>query len=213
MSVMWRLLDPLLLKLRSRLDHLESHHPSQYGATRTRELGLFDEEAIVTPRARVQSVAGRANLEVSRFSYIDGEIFLMTADARCSIGQHCFLGSDSRLWVQQRITIGNFVLIAPRVDIFDSDSHPLDAALRRHDAIDQFEQKRAMSYDHVAAEPVVIEDDVWIGTKSTIMKGVHLGRGAVVAAASVVTRDVPPFTLVGGNPAREIRRLDERMTQ
>lgn len=213
MSFLWRVLDPLLLKLRSRLDHLESHHPSQYRAAQTRQLGTFEDEAIVTTRARVQSVAGPAHLEVGSFSYIDGEIFLMTPEARCTIGRHCFLGSDSRLWVQQKITIGNFVLIAPRVDIFDNDSHPLDAALRREDAIDQFERKRAMSYDHVAAAEVVIEDDVWIGTKSTIMKGVHIGRGAVVAAASVVTRDVEPFTLVGGNPAREIRRLEERMTQ
>jgi acetyltransferase-like isoleucine patch superfamily enzyme len=213
MSGLWRLLDPLLLKVRSRLDHLESHHPSQYRAAQTRQLGMFDGEAIVTTRARVQSVAGPANLEVGRFSYIDGEIFLMTPDAHCTFGQHCFLGSDSRLWVQQKITIGNFVLIAPRVDIFDNDSHPLDAMERREDAIDQFERKRPMSYDHVAAAEVIIDDDVWIGTKSTILKGIHLGRGAVVAAGSVVTHDVPPFTLVGGNPAREIRRLDERMTR
>ncbi len=208
MSVLWRLLDPLLLKLRSRLEHIDTHFPSKYRENLTRTLGMFDAEAIVTSRARVQSVTSREHLEVGRFSYIDGEIMLMTPDAHCTIGQHCFLGMDSRLWVQQRITIGNFVLIAPRVDIFDNDSHPLDATLRREDAIDQFERKRPMSYDHVAAAEVVIEDDVWIGTKSTIMKGVHLGRGAVVAAASVVTRDVPPFTLVGGNPAREIRKLE-----
>ena len=207
MSMLWRLLDPLLLKLRSRLEHIDTHFPSQYRENLTRTLGLFDAEAIVTSRARVQSVAAREQLEVGPFSYIDGEIFLMTPDARCTIGQHCFLGMESRLWVQRRITIGNFVLIAPRVDIFDNDSHPLDATARREDAIDQFERKRAMSYNHVAAADVVIDDDVWIGTKSTIMKGVHLGRGAVVAAASVVTRDVPPFTLVGGNPAREIRQL------
>jgi len=213
MSMFWRLLDPLLLKVRSRLDHLEMHHPSKYLAEFTRTRGVFHPEAIVTNRARVQSVAAREQLEVGRFSYIDGEVFLLTPDAMCTIGEHCFLGVDSRLWVQQRISIGNFVLIAPRVDIFDNDSHPLDAKQRREDAIDQFERKRPMSYEHVAAAEVVIDDDVWIGTKSTIMKGVHLGRGAVVAAASVVTRDVPPFTLVGGNPAREIRRLDERIVQ
>ena len=213
MSLFWRFLDPLLMKVRSRLDHLEAHHPSNYREMFMRQLGLFDEEAIVTSRAKVQSVAPRTNLEIGRFSYIDGEIFMLTPEARCSIGQHCFLGVDSRIWVQRRITIGNFVLIAPRVDIFDNDSHPLDAAVRREDAIDQFERKRPMDYGHVAAADVVIDNDVWIGTKSTIVKGVHLGTGAVVAAGSVVTRDVPPFTLVGGNPAREIRRLDERMTQ
>jgi len=208
MSALWRILDPLLLKLRSRLAHLDVHRPSTYREELTRTMGLFDDEAIVTGRARVQSVTTPDHLEVGPHSYIDGEVFLMTPDARCTIGAHCFLGESSRLWVQRRITIGNFVLIAPRVDIFDNDSHPLDAALRREDAIDQFERKRPMSYNHVAAAEVVIDDDVWIGTKSTIMKGVHLGRGSVVAAASVVTKNVAPFTLVGGNPAREIRRLD-----
>ncbi len=174
-----------------------------------RTRGRFDREAIVTSHARIQSVAPPEQLQVGPYSQIDGEIFMLTPSSVCTIGHHCFLGVDSRLWVQQRITIGNFVLIAPRVDIFDNDSHPLDAALRRQDAIDQFERKQPMSYDRVAAAEVVIEDDVWIGTKSTIMKGIHLGRGAVVAAGSVVTKDVEPFTLVGGNPAREIRRLTQ----
>ncbi|HJQ37766.1 MAG TPA: acyltransferase [Thermoanaerobaculia bacterium] len=207
MSLLWRLLDPLLLKVRSRLDHLGVHHPSQYAEELMRTRGRFDREAIVTGNARIQSVAPPEQLNIGPYSYIDGEIFMLTPSSVCTFGHHCFLGVDSRLWVQQRVTIGNFVLIAPRVDIFDNDSHPLDAALRRNDAIDQFERKQPMSYDRVAAAEVVIEDDVWIGTKSTITKGVHLGRGAVVAAGSVVTRDVEPFTLVGGNPAREIRKL------
>lgn len=212
MSIFWRFFDPLLLKFRARLDHLEQHRPSKYHEAFTRTLGAFAADTILTNRAVVQSVAQAANLEVGRFSYIDGEIFMLTPESRCTIGQHCFLGVDSRIWVQRRIVIGNFVLIAPRVDIFDNDSHPLDAAMRREDAIDQFERKRPMNYDHVVAADVVIEDDVWIGTKSTILKGVRLGRGAVIAAGSVVTRDVDPFTLVGGNPARPIRRLDERIS-
>jgi acetyltransferase-like isoleucine patch superfamily enzyme len=55
--------------------------------------------------------------------------------------------------------------------------------------------------------PVVIEDDVWLGARVTVLKGVHIGRGAVVAAGAVVTRDVPPYTLVGGVPAKVIRTL------
>ena len=208
MSMMWRILDPILLKLRSRLEHLEMHDPSKRQEDLTRQLGLFDADAIITSRTRVESTGPRMHLEVGRFSYIDGAILLLTPDARCTIGQHSFLGVESRLWVRQKITIGNFVLIAPRVDIFDNDSHSLDAARRREDAVAHFEDRRSMTWEHVAAADVVIEDDVWIGTKSTIMKGVRLGRGAIVAAASVVTSDVPPFTLVGGNPAREIRRLD-----
>jgi len=56
---------------------------------------------------------------------------------------------------------------------------------------------------------LVIEDDAWIGFKATILKGVHIGRGAIVAAGSVVTHDVPAWTIVAGNPARVVKRLDE----
>jgi acetyltransferase-like isoleucine patch superfamily enzyme len=190
------------------MEHLAEHRPSDYRQEVTRTRGRLSPLAIVTNNARIQSVATPDHLEVGPYSYIDGEIFLLTPESRCSIGSHCFLGSDSRLWVQGSMTIGNFVLIAPRVDIFDNDSHPLDTMLRREDAIDQFERHRPMDYAHVVAAPVVIEDDVWIGAKSTIMKGVRIGRGAVVAAASVVTKDVPAFTLVAGNPARTVRELE-----
>jgi acetyltransferase-like isoleucine patch superfamily enzyme len=204
---MWKLLDPFLLKIARRLEHLAVHHPSDYREQLTRSMGRFSPKAIVTNRARVQSVETPNLLEVGDYSHIEGEVFLLTPNSRCTIGEYCFLGAESRLWVQGLMTIGNFVLIAPRVDIFDNDSHPLEATRRREDAIDQFERKRMMDYSKVHAADIVIEDDVWIGTKSTITKGVRLGHGSVIAAGSVVTNNVEPFTLVGGNPAREIKKL------
>ena len=207
MNFFWRAIDPLLLKMRSRLEHLARHEPSRAHDELARSLAVIDAKAIVAPTARIQSVAARDQLRIGAFTWLEGEILLLTSNARCALGDYCFLGKDSRLWVQSSMTIGNHVLIAPQVDIFDNDSHPLDASLRREDAVDMFERKRPMNYANVAASPVVIEDDVWIGAKSTIMKGVRIGRGAVVAAASVVTKDVAPFTLVAGNPAREIKSL------
>jgi len=211
-SAFWRLLDPLLLKLRSRLDHLDAHQPSKYHEDLQRRRGVFDASAIIEPTAHVQSVASPDQLHVGAFTQIEGEILLLTPQSRCTIGDHSFLGKGSRLWVQRSIVIGNFVMIAPSVDVFDNDSHPIDAAGRREDALDIFERKRPMNYDRVACADVVIEDDAWIGTKSTILKGVRIGRGAVVAASSVVTRDVEPYTLVAGNPARVIRKLEDRQS-
>ena len=206
--MIWKLLDPLLLKIARRLEHLALHHPSNYQEEVMRSRAMFSSRAIVSSRCRVQSVAAPDHLRVGDYSHVEGEIFLLTPDSRCDIGQYCFLGAESRLWVQGAMVIGNFVLIAPRVDVFDGDSHSLDAEERRQDAIDMFERNRLMDYRRVAQANVVIEDDVWIGTKSTILKGVRLGRGCVVAAGSVVTSAVAPYTLVGGNPAREIRKLD-----
>jgi len=109
--------------------------------------------------------------------------------------------------VEGTIEVGNHVLIAHMVDIHDNNSHSLDWRDRREDALNVFERGRALETAKMPAAQVVIEDDVWIGAKSTIMKGVRIGRGAVVAAASVVTKAVPPFTLVAGNPARTLREL------
>ena len=58
--------------------------------------------------------------------------------------------------------------------------------------------------------PVVIEDDVWLAARVVVLKGVTIGRGAVVAAGAVVTKDVPPYTLVGGVPAKFIRALEPK---
>lgn len=203
--MIWKLLDPLLIRIARRMEHLAQHHPSSYREEIARSRGAFSPRAIVSSRAIVQSLASREQLEVGEYSRIDGEIYLLTATARCRIGHHSFLGPESRLWILGSLTIGDFVQIAPRVDVFDNDSHSLDAAQRREDATNVFERGLPIDYAHVPQAPVVIEDDVWIGTKSIILKGVRIGRGAVVAAGSVVTADVEPFTVVGGNPARKLK--------
>jgi maltose O-acetyltransferase len=63
----------------------------------------------------------------------------------------------------------------------------------------------------IKSKPVVIESDVWIGFNSTILKGVTIGTGAIVAACSLVTKDVPPKTIVAGNPARLIRDITDEI--
>lgn len=87
----------------------------------------------------------------------------------------------------QSITIGKAVKIAQEVIIRDSDNHGIIRP----------------SYKKTA--PIVIHDNVWIGTRTTILKGVTIGEGAIVAAGAIVTKNVPPHTLVGGVPAKIIK--------
>lgn len=106
------------------------------------------------------------------------------------------VGKNSRIngchiAVQNQVTIGNNVRIAPYVLILDSDFHKVD---------DHFSEEGINS-------PIIIHDNVWIASNSTILKGVEIGEGAVVAAGSVVTKNVPPFTVVAGVPAKVIRQL------
>jgi acetyltransferase-like isoleucine patch superfamily enzyme len=96
-----------------------------------------------------------------------------------------------------RITIGAHVTCGGNVAIWDNDFHPLDAeARRRHDG------------DSIAAAPIVIGDDAFIGANSIILKGVTIGSRAIIGAASVVTRNVPADEVWGGNPARRLRAAE-----
>jgi acetyltransferase-like isoleucine patch superfamily enzyme len=105
------------------------------------------------------------------------------------------LGHLVQFSVNSRIEIGEDVLVAGAVRFNDNDGHPLDLEARL---------KGAPPTD---ARPIRIERGAWIGAHASILKGVTIGEGAIVAAAAVVTRDVPAFTVVGGNPAKVLKVL------
>jgi acetyltransferase-like isoleucine patch superfamily enzyme len=210
MADLWRFLDPLLLRVRSRLEHLAEARPS------TREMDRLRAIASVSPAARVFNHTVLRNLSTKKdaitigdYAYIAGELQVVAEGGTIQIGAYSFLGPHSRIWAQVGVHIGNFVLISHFVDIIDNNSHSLKASDRRQDAINLFERMLPVDVSCIDASPIRIDDDAWIGAKSTILKGVTIGRGAIVAAGSVVTHDVPPFTLVGGNPARAIKTLPE----
>jgi acetyltransferase-like isoleucine patch superfamily enzyme len=115
----------------------------------------------------------------------DVRLRLNDEGALIEIGDGTFLNHRTEVIAHERVSIGRRCLVAWDVQILDSDSHHLG--------------------DAPVTEPISIGDDVWIGCRATVLKGVTIGAGAVVAAGSVVTRDVPPAALVGGNPAKVLR--------
>ncbi len=127
-------------------------------------------------------------------------------EAELRIGRRCYLGDDTIVSCADKIEIGDYVLIAHGVEIYDNDSHPVDPAERRCD-IDIVIGGEKGRRPNIPARPVRIGDNVWIGSHSKIMKGVTVGNDAVVAAGSVVTRDVPAGAIVGGNPAEQRGRV------
>jgi acetyltransferase-like isoleucine patch superfamily enzyme len=108
---------------------------------------------------------------------------------------HHFGMTGGSIVCEEQITIGDRVIVGCNTIITDTDFHPLQPAVRRERPIDG------------ATAPIFIEDDVFIGMNALILKGVTLGAGCIVGAGSVVTKNVPPNTIVGGNPAKIIRRL------
>ncbi len=97
---------------------------------------------------------------------------------------------------EERVTIGHRVTVGANTTIVDTDFHPLDPLIRQQNPTDG------------ATKPVVIEGDVFIGMNTLVLKGVTIGRGSVIGAGSVVTRDVPAGVIAAGNPARVIRSLE-----
>jgi len=117
------------------------------------------------------------------------------------------VGSDAVLvgamfMCAERISVGSRTVISYHVTIADSDFHPVAASERRRDALANAPGGDPSQRPRVDSRPVVIDDDVWIGIGAIILKGVHVGRGARIAAGAVVTHDVPAAATVHGNPAR-----------
>ncbi|MCS4086107.1 acetyltransferase-like isoleucine patch superfamily enzyme [Salinibacter ruber] len=116
------------------------------------------------------------------------------ADASIDIGDDCgFTGTI--LVAGNRIEIGDRVQVGGNASIVDTDFHPLVPEVRWE------------NFNAGATAPIVIEDDVFVGMEALILKNVTVGEGAVVGAGSVVTQDVPPRTVVAGNPATVVREL------
>ena len=109
-----------------------------------------------------------------------------------SIGDRSGVGINCKLY--GKVSIGKYVNMGPEVYIYTTN--------HGYDRIDIPMQQQGYTVE----KPVVIEDDVWIGSRVTILPGVHIGQGAIIGASAVVTHDVEPFTIVAGNPAKLIRR-------
>lgn len=134
----------------------------------------------------------------------EGQIMADLPDAKVTFGENSYFGA-STIVTAVGVNIGSNVLVSWGCYICDHDSHSIKPELRKNDPRDWFDGKK--DWTHVTKRPVVIGDNVWIGFNSIILKGVTIGEGAVVAAGSVVTKDVPPRTVVAGNPAKVVKQV------
>jgi acetyltransferase-like isoleucine patch superfamily enzyme len=123
------------------------------------------------------------------------------AGALIEIGDYCYI-ANAALACSSRITIGSYVHIAGGVTITDSDFHPIGPGDRMADSVALSPVGNRKARPYISVKPVVIEDDVWIGFNATILKGVRVGRGSIVAPGAVVLQSVPEDSYVFGNPAR-----------
>ena len=148
--------------------------------------------AILTIGDNFTLLSGEAINPISR--NIKACIYLNNG-AVLTIGNNVGLSSPC-IWCNESISIGNNVKIGGGSLILDTDCHSLDHITRRNPIHDKMYTKN---------KPVIISDDVFIGANSIILKGVHIGARSIIAAGSIVTKDIPADCIAGGNPCKVIR--------
>lgn len=110
---------------------------------------------------------------------------------------------------ENKLYIGNYCSIGPKTTFLLSVDHRLDFV-----STYPFKAKFFNGQDAVSKGDIVVDDDVWFGYGATILSGVHIGQGAVIAAGAIVTKDVPPYAIVGGSPAKIIKyRFEQEIIQ
>lgn len=129
-------------------------------------------------------------------------------NGRIVIGAYSTIRAHTEIGAEQEIMIGDHAIISNHVTIFDNNNHPTDPQARIQMCESGFSSP-LWGWDQSQSAPVHIEPNVWIGQYATILKGVTIGCGAIVATHAVVTKDVPPYTIVAGNPARVVKVLKD----
>jgi acetyltransferase-like isoleucine patch superfamily enzyme len=170
---------------------------------------LLDEAKIAkSATVKITRIKGRSgcNLFIGEDSIVSANIYFERTNASISIGSQTFIGK-SNILAASNIFIGSNILISSGVTIVDHNSHSISYSERSSDVLDWKNNKK--DWSNITCKPVFISDKSWIGFNSIILKGVTIGEGAIVGAGSVVTKDVPPWTIVGGNPAKIIRDIPE----
>lgn len=146
---------------------------------------------------------------------IKAEFIFESLNGIIKIGNNVHLG-QVRFISRTSIIIGNDVTMAWGITIYDHDSHSVYWSNRKNDNNQCYHDYKKFNnkvinkkWDSVVSKPIVINDKVWIGFDVTILKGVNIGEGAIIGAKSVVTKDVPAWTIVAGNPAVIVKKINE----
>ena len=154
---------------------------------------IIEDYAEINARSARKIILGN-RVTIGKYAIIrPGNLYGGEMGEGLKIGDHSNIGPYSYIGCSGYIEIGNQVMISPRVSIY-AENHVFD------------DTSHTIKSQGVKRKKVVIEDDCWIAANSIILAGVTIGKGSVVAAGSVVTSDVPPYSVVGGVPARLIKK-------
>lgn len=160
----------------------------------------------------------KKRVTIGENSMVDCNLIFESEEGNILIGDNTYIGNNTSLISRTSIMIGDNVTISWGCYIYDHDSHSLNHEQRRKDFLqyrqDYIEIGNAIArkdWEFVSTSPIVIQNDVWIGFEAVILKGVTVGEGSIIASRAVVTKDVHPWSVVAGNPAKVVKYLKKGM--
>jgi acetyltransferase-like isoleucine patch superfamily enzyme len=151
-------------------------------------------------------------IKIGKDCVIEGKLVVFKYGGEIIVGDNVYIGLNSNVWSGEQVIIGSNVLISHNVNVIDTNSHEIDHIERA----ERF--RRLVKYGHpkdkasIVTSKIKIGDYVWISFGATVLKGVTIGEGSIIAANAVVTKDVAPFTMVAGNPAKVVKQLNPNST-
>lgn len=154
-------------------------------------------------------------ISIGDYSIVGCNFIFESDRGSVTIGNRCYIGAGNSMIARNNIIIGDDVTMAWGITLYTHNSHSLDW----HDRVDDIatinenlqkglKMEANKNWKVVKEAPIVIKDKVWIGMNVIVLKGVTIGEGAVVGAGAVVTKDVPAWSVVGGNPAKVVKKCE-----
>lgn len=153
----------------------------------------------------INNTKSKESIKIGNNCAIRGVLYAVK-NGSLEIGNNTYIGSNTQIGAIEKVSIGSYVVISNYVRIIDNNNHPTDPLERLAMSKSGFynENWEWSNSDH---KPIIVEDNVWIGEFVRICKGVRIGKGSIVAASAIVTKDVPDYSIVAGNPARVVKKL------
>lgn len=192
--------------------------PAQRDFRNDRRLVLGN--SVLRPQFSIRSSAGandKACVHVGDDCVLDCQLILEAAGGKVNIGNRVFIGNSTVISINE-VKFGDDIFVSWGCTFADHDGHSIDYRERANDIAQLLSDFRNTgpltehkNWSTVKSKAITVSNHAWIGMNCIILKGVTIGEGAVVAAGSVVTRDVAPWTIVGGNPATFIREIPAGM--
>ena len=170
-----------------------------------RKLNSYGERTVV--RGCIDKRSLNSIIRIGHDCLIEGLIVTGKEGSEILIGNNVFIGGNSLIDCVDSIAIEDDVLISFGCLLADSDNHSLRYSIRKNDLRNW--KAGQPNWSTANTKPIKISKGVWVGANSIILKGVTIGTGSIVGAGSVVTKSIPPWTVVAGNPARIIRNISK----